>query len=315
MSDRAYAKAQAQQKTLIGSSPKSSLLQRTCACDQHTLAGGECEACRNERLTLHCSQRAFGPLSASTVSQGRSTAQENSRSLNTVVDRASLFGHDFSPIPIHSIQTAVPQTKLKINQPGDVYEQEADQVAEQVMRMNELGPPVSNDKDEKKNAFLRKQSKGPGNAGPGSPDVSPVDDAILRNRGGQPLDKTTRAFMEPRFGHDFSQVRVHTDTQATDSARSLNALAYTVGRNIVFGSGQYAPATTTGQRLLAHELTHVVQQTYSKVKGETEPLEGRPQVLGSLSLGPQVFIQRQQKLPTPGKSETAGKIVSLSNAH
>ncbi|MEK6321046.1 MAG: DUF4157 domain-containing protein [Acidobacteriota bacterium] len=77
---------------------------------------------------------------------------------------------------------------------------------------------------------------------------------------GQPLDAATRAFMEPRFGHDFSHVRVHTDARAMESARTVNALAYTVGNNIVFGGGQYAPGATSGSRLLAHELTHVLQQ-------------------------------------------------------
>lgn len=77
---------------------------------------------------------------------------------------------------------------------------------------------------------------------------------------GQPLDTTSRAFFEPRFGHDFSQVRVHIGAKATESARTVNALAYTVGRNVVFGAEQYQPATTEGKLLLAHELTHVVQQ-------------------------------------------------------
>ncbi|HEV7388488.1 MAG TPA: DUF4157 domain-containing protein [Gemmatimonadaceae bacterium] len=77
---------------------------------------------------------------------------------------------------------------------------------------------------------------------------------------GQSLPTRTRAYFEPRFGEDFSQVRIHNDRAAEDSARSVNALAYTVGRDVVFGSGQYAPETTDGRRLLAHELTHVVQQ-------------------------------------------------------
>jgi len=82
---------------------------------------------------------------------------------------------------------------------------------------------------------------------------------VLRSPG-QPLDATTRAFMEPRFGHDFSSVRVHTDAEAAESASAVNALAYTVGRDVVFGAGQYAPRTQTGQRLMAHELSHVIQQ-------------------------------------------------------
>jgi outer membrane protein OmpA-like peptidoglycan-associated protein len=82
---------------------------------------------------------------------------------------------------------------------------------------------------------------------------------------GQPLDGGTRAFMEPRFGHDFSRVRVHTDDRAAESARAVNALAYTIGRDVVFGEGQYAPEASEGRRLLAHELTHVVQQNSSPV--------------------------------------------------
>jgi|GEM_PF-1479415 len=77
---------------------------------------------------------------------------------------------------------------------------------------------------------------------------------------GQPLDPQTRAFMEPRFGHDFSKVRVHTDERANQSASSVNALAYTVGQHVVFNAGQFAPASSAGRTLLAHELTHVVQQ-------------------------------------------------------
>jgi len=87
----------------------------------------------------------------------------------------------------------------------------------------------------------------------------PIVHDVLRAPG-QPLDASTRAFMEPRFGHDFSRVRVHANTQAAKSARAVNALAYTVGRDVVFGAGQYAPGTVQGQRLMAHELTHVVQQ-------------------------------------------------------
>lgn len=77
---------------------------------------------------------------------------------------------------------------------------------------------------------------------------------------GRPLDAGVRSEMESRFGHDFSGVRVHTDARAQESARAMNALAYTVGRDITFGSGQYAPGTPAGMKLLAHELTHTIQQ-------------------------------------------------------
>lgn len=90
-------------------------------------------------------------------------------------------------------------------------------------------------------------------------DVPPIVHEVLRSPG-QPLDTGTRAFFEPSFGHDFSDVRVHTDAKAAESAQAVHALAYTVGRNIVFDAGQYLPVTMVGQRLLAHELAHVVQQ-------------------------------------------------------
>ncbi|MBD2773375.1 eCIS core domain-containing protein [Iningainema tapete] len=80
------------------------------------------------------------------------------------------------------------------------------------------------------------------------------------NSPGQPLDANTRTFMESRFGHDFSSVRVHVDAKAAESAQVVNALAYTVGQNIVFGAGQYSPTINEGKQLLAHELTHVIQQ-------------------------------------------------------
>lgn len=97
------------------------------------------------------------------------------------------------------------------------------------------------------------------NAAPVS-EVPPIVHKVLRSPG-QPLDAQTLAFMEPRFGHDFSGVRVHTDAKAAESARDVNALAYTVGRDVVFGAGQHSPRTSAGRRLMAHELTHVVQQT------------------------------------------------------
>ncbi|HEV8579669.1 MAG TPA: DUF4157 domain-containing protein [Thermoanaerobaculia bacterium] len=87
----------------------------------------------------------------------------------------------------------------------------------------------------------------------------PLVHEVLRAPG-QPLDPTARTFMERRFGYGFGQVRVHTDAQAAESARAVDAQAYTLGSDVVFGAGQYAPGTPTGRRLLAHELTHVAQQ-------------------------------------------------------
>lgn len=90
--------------------------------------------------------------------------------------------------------------------------------------------------------------------------VPPIVHDVVRSPGAA-LDAETRAFMEPRFGHDFSRVRVHTDEKADESARAVRASAYTAGSNVVFQTGQYAPNTWNGRALLAHELTHVVQQS------------------------------------------------------
>jgi len=96
--------------------------------------------------------------------------------------------------------------------------------------------------------------------------VPSIVDDVLRSPG-QPLDHATRTFMQTRFGHDFSNVKVHSDAHAADSAEAVNALAYTVGHDVVFGAGQYRPGTVPGDRLLAHELTHVLQQQGSVQSG------------------------------------------------
>jgi len=98
---------------------------------------------------------------------------------------------------------------------------------------------------------------------------------VLRSPG-QPLDTATRAVMEPRFGHDFSQIRVHTDSEAADSAHAVNALAYTVGEDVVFGRGQYRPSSLDGQKLIAHELTHTLQQSGGSSVQESGPSESGP---------------------------------------
>ncbi len=90
-------------------------------------------------------------------------------------------------------------------------------------------------------------------------DVQTQIDAIRGS--GQPLPESVRSFFEPRFGYDFSRVRVHADTRAAESAQAQNARAYTIGSSIVFGAGEYQLATNKGRRLLAHELTHTLQQT------------------------------------------------------
>lgn len=143
------------------------------------------------------------------------------------------------------------QTKLKVNEPGDVYEQEADRVADQVMA---AAPLHSVSGTRPRIQRLSAQSAGQVETTP--PSVSQT----LANPG-RPLEPSLRQDMELRFGHDFSLVRIHSDAIAAQSARDVNAYAYTAGHNIVFGSSAPPPTTHEGRRLLAHELTHVVQQT------------------------------------------------------
>ncbi len=213
MSDRAYAKAQAQQKTLIESSPKNGLLQHKCACGQHTIAGGECEECRQKRGGL--------------------------------MQRTAV-----SPAPMSTV-------------PSIVHE-------------------------------------------------------VLSSQG-QPLDANTRAFIEPRVGHDFSQVRVHTDGKAANAARVVNALAYTVGRDVVFGSGQYAPTTYEGRRLIAHELMHVVQQTGSgkAFQGQNQSeVENSHQHDAEQSVKPMIDNRNALRIGQPGDTyEREADLMSAAVMH
>ena len=148
------------------------------------------------------------------------------------------------------------QTKLRINEPGDEYEQEADRVADQVMKMPE--PASEMDTSKNSGSALVQRNVGANDAGPAA---APAIVQDVLSSPGEPLNAETRAFFEPRFGHDFSRVRVHNDRHAAASARAVNALAYTVGADVSFGAGQYRVNSTQGRRLLAHELTHVVQQS------------------------------------------------------
>lgn len=167
------------------------------------------------------------------------------------------------------------QTKLVVNQAGDLFEQEADQAAEQVMRMPDPAADpapaavrrcacggIAGETGEcpacrAQRLGLSRKSDAAG----GMPAPSSVDETLRGSS--QPLDAGTRSFMEARFGQDFGGVRIHQGEQAAQSARDVSARAYTVGQDIVFGQGQYAPSADSGKQLLAHELAHVVQQQES----------------------------------------------------
>lgn len=191
-----------------------------------------------------------------------------------------------------------PQAKLSIGKPGDRYEQEADNMADQVMNMSAPGAAVSHaerhnpspvspavqrqaepEKEEEEKPLQAKpldsvlqrqgmeekeeeeepiQTKPQG----GTATVSAATSSRVQSlrQGGEPLPAATRHFFESRMGRDFGDVRVHTDSRATETARAVQAKAYTLDNNIVFNNGQYAPDSQAGRHLLAHELTHVLQQ-------------------------------------------------------
>ncbi len=199
------------------------------------------------------------------------------------------------------------QTKLTMSQPGDKYEQEAEQVSKQVMgipkpKIQRVCPEC--EEELQRQSIAQEEEEETLQTQPLAEQITPLvqkqtepmeeEEEILQtktaseqpstvssslqnritalNGGGNPLPPSERAFFEPRFGADFSQVRLHTDSQAAETASAVNARAFTFGENIVFGAGEYQPSGSQGRHLLAHELTHVVQQTQpSKVQIQLSP--------------------------------------------
>ena len=194
-----------------------------------------------------------------------------------------------APIAAPSGQSLTRPAKLEIGAVDDPLEHEADRIADEVMHMpaTELAPtsaPVQINRkctaceEEEK---LQKKSTETADAG-ASGTLDSVHE-VLRSSG-EPLDDATRAFMEPRFGRDFGDVRVHTGATASTSARAIGAAAYTVDRNIVFAPGYFAPATTAGRRLIAHELTHTVQQGGQALSVGRTPLPIQTDARGTLRM-------------------------------
>lgn len=159
------------------------------------------------------------------------------------------------------------QGKLSISQPGDAEEQEADATATRILRSHAGADAAAStscscgddeeemcDECRQKSQIARKASDA------GRPRPSQAALGHIARSAGHPLDAVSRSFFEPRFGRDFSRVRVHTDSHAEQSASALRAHAYVLGSDIYFGAGKYAPGSDSGRRLLAHEIAHTVQQ-------------------------------------------------------
>lgn len=172
---------------------------------------------------------------------------------------SSGFDHSFGCTPVQRSTMPTIQTQLTVNEPGDEYEQEADKMADTVMRMSDpLASPGNPDDWQAPHTNVTPiQAKGEGVSG-----VSPdTEQQISRMQaGGQSLPDSERGFFESRMGADFSNVKVHTDGNAIQTSRDLNARAFTNENHIAFNAGEYQPGTTEGRRLIAHELTHTLQQ-------------------------------------------------------
>lgn len=201
------------------------------------------------------------------------------RRRNQPKGRATPQSAFFSPVggqiagagePFFAPEMAFVQPKLTVNKPGDAHEQEADNMANHVVqratmkpdeeKVQRRGKPDEDDHIQKKDA---KEEEKPiqKKAGPGT-SAAPVSAAQLHSTKGQgsPLPAPVQREMGQAFGHDFGPVRIHTGSRAEQLSQDMQALAFTHGKDVYFNAGQYNPETTEGRRLLAHELTHVVQQ-------------------------------------------------------
>lgn len=209
------------------------------------------------------------------------------------------------------------QTKLAVSAPGDQYEQEADRVADQVMRVPEptvqrkcaacgTGGGTCEKCNAEERPIVQRKVMALSNSMPPSgsegstthlgSSASSNTAALISNLGmGQPLNPSTRAFFEPRFGYEFGHVRIHTGDQATREAQAIRAKAFTTGHHIAFLTGRYQPDTTAGKQLLAHELTHVIQQNSERPHGNSTD---------TISRAGQGIVQRDEFEPWPGQVGT-----------
>ncbi len=211
------------------------VLQRKCSCGKDA-DHGECETCKKKRKSAQLQRKAvsaYAPEYAPPIVHKVLNSPGQPLDPQTRAFMEPRFGHDFNQISIHSPSAGAISTKLSIGTSGDRYEQEADRIADRM-----ISHPLADN------------------------NLSPIQ----RNS-----EHAANQNLQSGLGHDFSHVRVHLDPVAEQSARDLNAKAYTVGHHVVFGAGQYDPKTHEGKKLLAHELTHVVQQ--AQLPGKSRPLQ------------------------------------------
>ncbi len=219
---------------------QSTLLQRSCACGQHTVAGGECKACRKSRESGG-EHAAVVPIPFSHTPRSNQNRDDSPEHVSSPGE--SRFAHDFSQTAVQTSPTPKPtiQAKLEVNQPGDAFEQEADEVAEQVTQHPLLEPDS------------RRRNVPPSLIAHENGDMLHA----LKQQTAIPLSQHVRQRVEPVFGVDLGHVRVHTDPTAHAAAKTLRAKAFTHQNHIWLGTNQDADSL----ELMAHEATHVVQQS------------------------------------------------------
>ena len=237
---------------------QTGILQRKCACGTHTVAGDKCDDCKDKqgvpqrKSSTNAEQFKIPPIVHEVLNSSGQPLDKTTRDFFE-----PRFEHNFSGVPVSSAPQQMSRRSLTIGDATDVYEQEADRIA---------------------------------------------DSLILKGK-----HENTASSTEKRQGEkfDLSEVRIHTGAKAAASARAIDALAYTVGNNIVFGASQFAPATHSGQHLLAHELAHVAQQSGSagirRQSNDTLRKKPAPKKGGKSA-------SKKQKKAAPKKKPTIPKI-------
>jgi len=193
-------------------------------------------------------------------------------------------------------QMVTTQANLAVGRASDPLEHEADRMADRVVRMPSTVTSGS--------------EVGAGSANTRDGVTAPVSVQEVVSAAGYPLDPGARAFFEPRFGSDFSHVRVHADSRAALTAKAVNARAYTVGSDIVFGEGQFDPATRSGQRLLAHELSRVVQQQAGQLALQRQPLVLPEDVI---SIRPTEKMPAEHISGSPGRGQWKTRVIETAH--
>ncbi|MHC5743146.1 MAG: eCIS core domain-containing protein [Nostoc sp.] len=244
-----------------------------------------------------------------------------SQIVNEVKSPSKPLGHDISRISLRR-----PQTKLTVNEPGDIYEQEADSVAQLVMqRMSEPVQSIQREALSEEEDQLQMKSLADSitplvqrQGGGRTAATSELETSIQQARGnGQPLADDIKHPMEQAFGADFGGVRVHTDAQSNRLNESIQARAFTTGQDVFFRQGEYSPGSNAGKELLAHELTHVVQQNGSAVQPKSlyvAPKENKLQTkVPTTSAGYGLAIQLRENFQKPSDEDNQKNLESKTD--